>query len=827
MLEIQLPLHQNPQKGMNGKFLPKNTLEIRGGGVGSTNLTSTELEKSNSAKKTLKLIEKSSTNLNNIQVYPIKLNTNSDPLSTIVSVNFIDVKSSTARNSSDIKSTQNNQIFDNNLTSDSESKLLMSHAASNNNNLIKNNPLWNDESNSGWKSTGEMSDRSSVYSIDDGDFDREASRKVGNQLKVIESVLYEQIPTDSLYLNECKEWLEKFPHLRILGNQILKCTKDDALDQSKSSTHRNTNQLNLNRTMSPVLNTKDASNKNQLKRRENSDINNQGIILYGSNMKIHRVDEEELNQNREELGFIEEEIFHEDGIYEELLAYDNQEEEYLFEHNKRLNINKRRKHGLPPITPKASMKDLVTSSLFDHMWSELIDWSMDLIKNYAKYTLEKEIYYESNNGAPQSENPITTPNPQHSKFDVVIPNETDKLNLNTTFNLNQFKPSIVQLKLFDPPVNNSALLSLNNDKLSDKQSYTLALSRDNSTLYNQNGKALNNNYEGLLESKFGYSESVSTVAELAPSSSNLKELLRIKQLNKNGFNSNKNLAPIMNYNRIGSGSRRQLQNNYKKRFSSIEISSNSLLDNKNIIIHGAGLGKPSNEEKNVQNSLIINQLNPINLNPFTTNRSNNNSTQTYHIQNNEDPNSSFDNDYLDYNFHNFSEQTENSVDEINIIQPNNNNNNFNRNYYYNSHYNHLRKNNEIQSQLPPIGSSMILKPLRISSANNLKINKERSDRPLTSTASRHDNIYLNKRSTTPSSISRGMNNFYSNNMKFLGAKFNSGDTFYSGNPIDSLSNYLSTKSFAIINNNNNNTQQASNRKNSIKDNLQGFQKVNK
>ena len=91
-----------------------------------------------------------------------------------------------------------------------------------------------------------------------------------------------------------------------------------------------------------------------------------------------------------DFSFLTEEIFQEDGTYEELLAYDNQEEEYLFEHNKRLNLSKRRRHGLPPITPKASMKDLVTNFLFDHMWSELINWSSDIIQTYAKTISEGE-----------------------------------------------------------------------------------------------------------------------------------------------------------------------------------------------------------------------------------------------------------------------------------------------------------------------------------------------------------------------------------------------------------------------------------------------------
>lgn len=78
----------------------------------------------------------------------------------------------------------------------------------------------NSMSTAAWTSstTGVMSDRSSVYSIDDGgDFDREASHKVNKQLKEIEAILYEQIHSTVHHnnnLNECKEWLHKFPHLR-------------------------------------------------------------------------------------------------------------------------------------------------------------------------------------------------------------------------------------------------------------------------------------------------------------------------------------------------------------------------------------------------------------------------------------------------------------------------------------------------------------------------------------------------------------------------------------------------------------------------------------
>jgi hypothetical protein len=104
-------------------------------------------------------------------------------------------------------------------------------------------------------------------------------------------------------------------------------------------------------------------------------------------MAIREVSEDELVDKEDEFAYLQEEIIEQDGTYEELLAYDNQEEEYLFEHNKRLNISKRRRHGLPPITPKASTRDLVRNLIFDHLWCELINWSSNTIEAYFKNVL--------------------------------------------------------------------------------------------------------------------------------------------------------------------------------------------------------------------------------------------------------------------------------------------------------------------------------------------------------------------------------------------------------------------------------------------------------
>lgn len=105
------------------------------------------------------------------------------------------------------------------------------------------------------------------------------------------------------------------------------------------------------------------------------------------------------------------------------------------------------------------------------------------------------------------------------------------------------------------------------------------------------------------------------------------------------------------------------------------------------------------------------------------NRSNNSSSQAYHNPSNLDEhNSSYDNDYSEYNYSNFNDIAESSVDEINVLNTNTNSN-FNRNYYYNNnhlHYNHAYlKSNNNHPQLPPIGSSLTSKVIQNFSLKHL------------------------------------------------------------------------------------------------------------
>jgi hypothetical protein len=272
----------------------------------------------------------------------------------------------------------------------------------------------------------------------------------------------------------------------------------------------------------------------------------QSFIESDLSLKNNKLENTNNNNNNGSVdySFLEEEIFEEDGTYEELLAYDNQEEEYLFEHNKRLNLSKRRRHGLPPITPKASMKDLVTNFLFDHMWSELINWSSDIIQTYAK-TISDEFISDSLCKTPQPESNSSSGSSSNnnnnqiqldiSKESIVsntnnnlgnsnqiinnnynstqqnsinnFTNQNNISNLNSTSNLatSLTKANVVQLKPFDSALNNSMTTNATNNNNNNNNTTTTVnppfyhllekttlssglLSRDNSTLYAHSAK---------------------------------------------------------------------------------------------------------------------------------------------------------------------------------------------------------------------------------------------------------------------------------------------------------------------------------------------------
>lgn len=206
--------------------------------------------------------------------------------------------------------------------------------------------------------TGNTTERSSLYSWGDDVLDHKTSRDVQEMFQAIERMLFESVLSgSSLIQQECREWMDAFPHLRVKGKQALN-TKDEGYQSLPASNV--TSGLDTP-TYEPVNTELDAI-----------------ISLTGTSVTpmLPPVDNDVIDyrttsQQVTPLTYLHEEIFEEDGEVEEYLAYDIREmdEEDTV---KRYHVPRRRRLGYPPITPNACVRDAVINQLFDSTWVKLI-----------------------------------------------------------------------------------------------------------------------------------------------------------------------------------------------------------------------------------------------------------------------------------------------------------------------------------------------------------------------------------------------------------------------------------------------------------------------
>ncbi|XP_070185605.1 protein FAM149B1-like isoform X2 [Littorina saxatilis] len=237
-------------------------------------------------------------------------------------------------------------------------------------------------SQGGW-TTGNTTERSSLdsscYSLDE--FDKQAASTVNQHFEEFESMLFEgPRETKSNAYRECQEWVTQFPHLRALGKQVL-APKDTGYHFTPTSTSIST---------TPRPSTSGTLEENDLSLATDT----QGLTLSGRKVKATRAPPESTKLSSRdrhhdnshissEYDFLHEEVFAQDGVYEDIIAvdYKNIYEDNM-EHKKQITP-RRRRVGYPPITPNACVKDSVLSAAFDTMWFEIMSWMRLLMKKYA------------------------------------------------------------------------------------------------------------------------------------------------------------------------------------------------------------------------------------------------------------------------------------------------------------------------------------------------------------------------------------------------------------------------------------------------------------
>ncbi|KAM6261519.1 protein FAM149A isoform 2-T2 [Porphyrio hochstetteri] len=220
--------------------------------------------------------------------------------------------------------------------------------------------------------TGLSTERSSAYSWRDDEFDKANMQRVQQLFWEVDEMLFEgkvTSQTQSLQA-ECADWVELFPHLRVLGKQLL-LPQDEGFQhfQSRSCTSVDSKCL-------PGL-PECTSNMKELCI--------SGSKLIPTTSPIHKSVDSSSSQvpasDSSMYSFLEEEIYDVDGKIEEYLAFDNKElGDESWEQKKMHLAEKRHKRGLPPVSPNACIKDAVASEVFDCIWSSVIGILEELIK---------------------------------------------------------------------------------------------------------------------------------------------------------------------------------------------------------------------------------------------------------------------------------------------------------------------------------------------------------------------------------------------------------------------------------------------------------------
>ncbi|XP_068134768.1 protein FAM149A isoform X2 [Hyperolius riggenbachi] len=235
------------------------------------------------------------------------------------------------------------------------------------------------ELNNSWSgiqsyTTGLSTERSSVYSWTDDEFDKANTQRVHQLFWDVDEMLFEgNVTSQNKTLQaECKDWTKRSLHLRILGEQLI-LPKDEGFQHFQSRTPS-----------SSTLGSRTASQTTADGIGALQHLCVSGSRLVPTASPLQRTDESSpssssLSFESSVYSFLEEEIYDVDGTVEEYLAYDNREfDEESLDQKKAHIYQKRSRRGIPPISPNDCIKDTVAAEAFDDIWGNVVESLQEL-----------------------------------------------------------------------------------------------------------------------------------------------------------------------------------------------------------------------------------------------------------------------------------------------------------------------------------------------------------------------------------------------------------------------------------------------------------------
>uniref|UniRef100_A0A3B4ZK64 Family with sequence similarity 149 member B1 n=1 Tax=Stegastes partitus TaxID=144197 RepID=A0A3B4ZK64_9TELE len=223
------------------------------------------------------------------------------------------------------------------------------------------------DSNQSWSGihsstgTGISTERSSVFSWGYDEFDKAASRQVQQMFEEIDKELYEGRDGGGGILqglqDECQQWATRFPHLRILGTQLL-CPSDEGFQWYATSGKGSS-------ASSPSIGKESSVNLNVQGRR--------AALIKSSSAEL---DEPPCTSSSHD----KPRVIEVEGLMEEYLAFDSRDLDDDWDQDCSESV--RRHHCLPPVSPYRCRRQAVLDLLFDDVWRQLVGCMKELVQRH-------------------------------------------------------------------------------------------------------------------------------------------------------------------------------------------------------------------------------------------------------------------------------------------------------------------------------------------------------------------------------------------------------------------------------------------------------------